>query len=313
MTYVLGHRSPSGKKAQMGTIVHKVMECLSRAKKALQENKLSFTDDSLGRVRFTESSLFTDKFVDKMLAKSYDHYTSDCIHHYTKGDKNNCRKWVWMGLEYNDGQFDPRNRKIIETEPQFDIEIEDPWAKYNYDTGETPLSGKLRLKGTIDLITESGDGVIEVIDWKTGRRVDWATGEEKDYDKLSNDPQLLLYYYAISKMFPEYDQSIMTIFYIKDGGPFSLCFDKNDEEKFLAMLRKRFNQIKNNTRPCMLSNDQSHWKCKNLCHFYKTNWNGTDTNMCRYVHDKIKKEGIDVATSECTKDGFSLGYYESPG
>ena len=30
ITYVLGHRSTSGKKAQLGTIVHKVMECLAK-------------------------------------------------------------------------------------------------------------------------------------------------------------------------------------------------------------------------------------------------------------------------------------------
>ena len=33
LTYVLGHRSDSGKKAEMGTIVHKVMEVLASLKK----------------------------------------------------------------------------------------------------------------------------------------------------------------------------------------------------------------------------------------------------------------------------------------
>ena len=39
ITYVLGHRSISGKKAQLGTIVHKVMECLSSCKKHLQDKE----------------------------------------------------------------------------------------------------------------------------------------------------------------------------------------------------------------------------------------------------------------------------------
>ena len=59
--------------------------------------------------------------------------------------------------------------------------------------------------------------------------------EEKDYDKLTNDPQILLYYYAISKMFPEYAQSIMTIFYIKDGGidgAFKVHGNKQDRPEF---------------------------------------------------------------------------------
>ena len=33
MTYVLGHQTVSGKKAQLGTVVHKVMEDLAGCKK----------------------------------------------------------------------------------------------------------------------------------------------------------------------------------------------------------------------------------------------------------------------------------------
>ena len=111
-------------------------------------------------------------------------------------------------------------------------------AKVNYTlpNGEE-FTGRLAIKGTIDLVTEVDDGVIEVVDWKTGQRKDWATGEQKDYEKLSKDPQLLLYYYAISKLFPQYEQAIMSIFYIRDGGPFSLCFDESDQEYFLDKLK----------------------------------------------------------------------------
>ena len=38
ITYVLGHRSISGKKAQLGTMVHKVMEILASCKKKHQDN-----------------------------------------------------------------------------------------------------------------------------------------------------------------------------------------------------------------------------------------------------------------------------------
>ena len=37
MTYVLGHQTVSGKKAQLGTVVHKVMEILAGCKKLLQD------------------------------------------------------------------------------------------------------------------------------------------------------------------------------------------------------------------------------------------------------------------------------------
>ena len=60
ITYVLGHRSISGKKAQLGTIVHKVMECLASCKKELQDNpakSMSITDDAVGEIKFTERKL----------------------------------------------------------------------------------------------------------------------------------------------------------------------------------------------------------------------------------------------------------------
>ena len=314
INYVLGHPSLSGKKAEMGTIVHKVMECLARSKLAIQNNKKSFTDESLGRIRLTKDIMLSENFVNKLTDKSIEFYTDRSSHNFTKGDLSNCQKWVWLALEYNKGQFDPRKRKIVAAEPHFDIEINEPWAKYDYElpSGET-ISGNLAIKGTIDLVTESSKDVIEVIDWKTGRRIDWATGQEKDYEKLSQDPQLLLYNYAISKLFPEYSQSIMSIFYIRDGGPFSLCFDKSDRDKFLEMLKNRFEEIKANESPRMLSQEQTHWKCQRLCAYYKNNWEGTNTNICKYVHKELEKKGLERTTAECTKQGFNIGYYDAPG
>ena len=65
MTYVLGYRSESGKKAQLGTACHKVMECLASCKKELQDNpdkkELSIMDDAIGEVSFTPRKLKTKK------------------------------------------------------------------------------------------------------------------------------------------------------------------------------------------------------------------------------------------------------------
>jgi hypothetical protein len=314
INYVLGYPSLSGKKAEMGTIVHKVMECLSRSKYAVQNKKKSFTDESLGRIRLTKDIMLSDNFVKKMTEKSIEFYTNKSPHDFVKSDLENCRKWVWMALRYNKGQFDPRLRKIVAAEPHFDISINEPWAKYDYELPDgSRLKGNLAIKGTIDLVTETSKDVIEVIDWKTGRRIDWATGQEKDYDKLSKDPQLLLYNYAVSKLFPEYSQSIMSIFYIRDGGPFSLCFDESDREKFLKMLEKRFQQIQQNESPKLLSQEQAHWKCKKLCTYYKNNWKGTNKNICRHIHEELNRKGLERTTAECTKQGFNIGYYDAPG
>ena len=318
ITYVLGHRSASGKKAQLGTIVHKVMECLSSCKKKLQDNpdkkSLYIKDDAVGKINFTPKSLFTQAFVGRVLAKSYEHYTSDCEHKYTGADMKFCRETTDMGLAYNDGQFDPRTRDVVDAEPQFDILIDEPWAKFKYkgENGET-MEGQLAIKGTIDLVTEVDDDTIEVIDWKTGRRLNWATGEKKTYEKLLDDPQLLLYNYAISKLYPNYKQAIVTIFFIKDGGPFSLCFDKSDQDKFLEMLKKRFKQIQRNDYPSLCSRNRTSFKCTKLCHFYKNDWPGTNISICEHVDEHLKAFGPDETIEKCKVEGFEIGHYEAPG
>tara|TARA_R110000751_G_scaffold7610_5_gene30923 strand:+ start:3622 stop:4590 length:969 start_codon:yes stop_codon:yes gene_type:complete len=318
ITYVLGHRSLSGKKAQLGTIVHKALECLASCKKKLQDNpdkkSLYINDDAIGKVNFTPKSLHTKAFVARVLDKSYEHYTENCTHKYTGADIKFCRTQTETALSYNDGQFDPRKRNVVDTEPQFDIVIDEPWAKFKYKmpNGEE-MEGQLAIKGTIDLVTKVTDDTIEVIDWKTGRRLNWATGEEKTYEKLLEDPQLLLYNYAISKLYPDYEQSIMTIYYIRDGGPFSMCFDKTDQEKFLGMLEKRVKQIQRNDFPQPISRNRKSFKCTKLCDFYKKNWPGTNISICEHVEENLKAFGHDETVEKCTKEGFNIGYYEAPG
>lgn len=318
ITYVLGHRSASGKKAELGTMVHKVMEVLAGLKKYQQDNPrkkyLEIVDEAVGKVRVDKDRLYTQEFVEELEQLSYESYQKQSDHKWANVDKKTVHDLCWKTLHYNDGQFDPRNRNVVDPEPHFDIPIEEDWAKFEYEmpNGEI-IKGQLAIKGTIDLVTQVSDDTIEVIDWKTGRRIDWATGEEKDYDKLCKDPQLLLYNYAISKLYPDYKQAIMSIFFVKDGGPFSMCFDKKDQEKFLGMLKDRFEEIQKNNLPKPINNNRSDFRCTKLCHFYKNNWPGTDQKMCIYIEDHLKKHGMNDTIKHCTNEGFNIGYYESPG
>ena len=257
ITYVLGHQSDSGKKAELGTIVHKVMEILSGLKKYKQDKPrakyLKVVDDAVGTVRMIKDKLLTDDFVESMIDLSFKSYAKNSKHKWRPADRKEMSTVTWLMLKHNNGQFDPRNRDVYETEPHFDIVIEEDWAKFEYETPEgDTVEGQLAIKGTIDLVTKVSDDTIEVIDWKTGRRLNWATGEEKDFASLMNDPQLLLYYYAISKLYPDFPNRIMSIFFCKDPDgkidpqPFSLPFDQQDESKFLEMLKRRFQQISRN-------------------------------------------------------------------
>ena len=319
ITYVLGHQSVSGKKAELGTIVHKVMECLAGFKKAEQDSSkrtkvLRITDDALKKIECNKTDFRQNNTVEWLLDLSYEYYTSNSPHKWYASDKQTCRDLIWKTLEFNDGQFDPRSRDIVAPEPHFDIPIEEDWAKFTYKMPDgKEVKGQLAIKGTIDLVTKVDDDTIEVIDWKTGRRLDWATGEEKTYEKLCSDPQLLLYNYAISKLFPEYKQAIMSIFFIKDGGPFSMCFDKSDQARFLEMLKVRFQEIQKNDSPRPISSDRSNWKCTKLCHFCKNNWPETDENMCMYIEKHLKKHGMEDTIANCSRKGFDIGFYEAPG
>jgi hypothetical protein len=640
ITYVLGYTSDSGKKAESGTMVHKAMEVLSALKKYQQDKSkntkwLTVEDSAIGIVKVSRDDFLTSEFVESLLDQSYSAYKKDSKHSWTASDRKHLSEVAWLILKHNDGQFDPRFRRIHQTEPHFDIPIEEDWAKFDFvDSNGKHIKGQLAIKGTIDLVTTVDDDTIEVIDWKglpiatkiptpegwttmgkiqvgdtvfdqkgecctvvgkskvktkncfeivfddtsavicddehlwklsggetvsikdlrvgdkinvpkpidvgyvdlpinpyllglwlgdgrnrscditggdievfsrlqdfgfklgsntekrsttlqsrtilgqtgsfrdlgllnnkhipevyfrasyeqrlellrglmdsdgnvnikrkqavftscrkrlsddvkhllltlgqrplqsvvhrdtnfkkdvtiypisfrpieinpffierkasqidpkwgvgrsdvrkvvsiipakqqetqcisvdspdntylctenyipthnTGRRLDWATMEEKDYEKLSSDPQLLLYFYAMSKMYPTFKYRIMSIFFCKDKDgnldpkPFSFCFAAEDEARFLAMLKKRVEEIRANNAPALLDHRRQNFKCKSLCHFCKNKWPGTDENMCIYIEKHIKEHGMQETVSKCTKPGFHIGFYEAPG
>ena len=299
------------------------MEILAGLKKFKQDNRrkkyLEVLDDKCDLIRVHVDKLYTDNFVNELCDISIDAYSKDSKHKFTKSDREVVRDTVWTFLTHNDGQFDPRERHIHQAEPHFDIPIQEDWAKFEYQINGEKVTGQLAIKGTIDLVTLVNKDTIEVVDWKSGRRMNWATGEEKDYNKLQNDPQLLLYFYAMSKLYPDFPNRIMSIFFYKDKDgnvdpkPYSMMFDKEDEQRFLDKLKVRFEEIKNNTNPQPLDSSRKHWKCRYLCHFCKNKWKGSDDSMCVYVEKYLKKHGMEKTVEDCSRPGFEIGFYESPG
>ena len=322
LEYVLGWRGPSGQKADKGTIVHKVLEILAVIKKGIQDNQAEVDDDILGKISTTDYDL------DEIKRLVYNHYVKSAPHHkWTDKDYRDCVQWVDKALNFNNGMFDPRNRNILMPEQHFDFEIKKPWAKYSFDTPEGKLDGHLALKGTIDLITLLDENTIEVVDWKTGRRLDWATGQEKTQQKLESDPQLMIYYYAIRHLYPDIKHIIFTIYFINDGGPFSICFDSFDMDKTEHMLRHKFEVIKNTKRPIL----NKSWMCSKLCHFGKTTFEGTHVTpieeyrsgqtcptgstmtKCEQVKHDIDLKGMPEVIKEYKNKQHSFGFYKSPG
>ena len=135
--YTLGWRGSSGKKADKGTIVHKVLELSALCKKALQEGHSTFKDSEIGEI---ETSNYNPEYLDEIIDKVYEYYTSRTTHHDWKPlDLKHCRKWVWKIFDDNDGLFDPKNRVVVDAEPHFDFEVEEDWA-----TGKEKTPAKLQ-------------------------------------------------------------------------------------------------------------------------------------------------------------------------
>ena len=291
-------------------------------KKGIQDNLTEINDDVVGKINVTQYNL------DNIIEIVYKYYTDASSHHkWTPKDYRDCYNWIYKAISFNDGMFDPRNRHILCPEQHFDFEIKKPWAKYSYQTDEGLLEGNLALKGTIDLITLVGDNTIEVIDWKTGRRLDWATGEEKTQEKLENDPQLRIYHYAIKQLFPHIEHIIFSIYFINDGGPFSICFDDTDLLKTENMLRQKFDTIKQVKRPKL----NKSWMCNRLCHFGKTTFensnidpiieyrdnqvcnNSSIMTKCEQVKHDIELYGIDTVVNLYKHPNHTFGKYKAPG
>jgi hypothetical protein len=291
--YNLGIQEESNKKAQKGNVVHKGLELLANKKLCLQNKQDLFKDAELD-LEFSVGDLTPDTAI----KYAFDHYKSKSSHDWDDKDFKECNKWLWDVLLFNSGMFSPLTRNIVMPEQYFDIEINKPWAKYEYflDDG-TVISGNLRIKGTMDLITRIGEKSIEYIDWKTGERKNWSTGKEKGYDDLKKDFQLCLYHYALDHLYPNEDMIMMTIFFVKAGGPFSLCFDKRDIPTTEEMIRKEFEKIKYCQRPSrIIDYGKDKWKCERLCKFHKEkHYQDENKNICTYLHEELIELGIKKA------------------
>ncbi len=324
LTYTLGWRSDSGKKADMGTMAHKVMEILAGLKKFEQDNPrkkyLVVDDDKCGKIRVHKDRLHTTELVDELTTKSIADYGASSRHKFYRKERAEVRACVECFLTWNEGQFDPRLRNVYYPEPHFDLPIEEDWAKFDFtDANGNVQQGQLAIKGTIDLVTLVDEETIEVVDWKSGRRLNWASGEEKTYEKMKNDPQLLLYFYAMSRMFPEFKYRIMSIFFYKDiegevdPTPYSFCFDQSDETRFLGMLKNRVEEIRQNVSPQPLDPTRRNFKCKYLCHFCKNSFEGETDNMCITIEKELVQLGMDKVVEKRTAPDFNIGFYEAPG
>jgi ATP-dependent helicase/DNAse subunit B len=323
LNYVLGLEYRATLKATLGNVIHKALECLALQKKCQQEGLRVFNDDAFGKVKISECD------PDCLIERSFDWHRKNFTHDDwdNSADLKFCRKYMHEALTFDGGRYDPRNRKVIEAEQRFDFEIEKSWAKYCYilPNGKK-LEGNLSLKGTIDLITEVRPGVLEIIDWKTGKhRTNFATGKVKDFHGLMDDPQLRMYHYAAHQLYPEIKHIIMTIYYIQAGGPFTLPLGPEDFAKTEDMIKNQFERVQRVTRPQLnpappwssRPNKFTNWKCvkksgQPFCTYAKPSKHDPNKTECQFFRDMVNKIGIEKVT-EKYGDIDKLTHYQDGG
>ncbi len=243
----------SFKATDIGTIFHKIAEIFALISVGQKKGEPYIQDDEFGEISTKDFN------VDEITAMVYNGYVERLPHHkWQPKDFKDVKKYVNTILNDHNGQYNPLKSDIIGIEHPFLIQINEPWAKLNDDN-------YFAIRGFIDLITKIDDNTIEIIDYKSGKREDFHTGKEKTYETLHNDIQLLMYYYASRIHFPEYEHVLVTIYYLKAGGPFTICFSEKDIVKTEQMLRQKFEKIKATEIP----RPNKTWKCHQFCPFSK--------------------------------------------
>jgi len=274
---VLKWRLPSPWKAtDIGTITHSVLELLANAKLTKQGGKARFDDPVIGVVTF--SKLFEADYLEKIIEKIYyDHCTKSTHHDWDASDLKKVKKYIKTLMEHQNGAYNPLLQEIVGAEIEFNPTIDEPWAKYSYEFDGKKIEGNLALRGFIDIVTKVDSDTIEICDYKTGQRKDFHSGKVKDYDALFNDIQLRMYYYAATLLYPTIPNVLVTIYYIKDGGPFTISYGPEDIPETLRMIQEKFEKVRDKIKP----DKNTGFHCRKFCEFGLNTFEGTNVPVLK--------------------------------
>lgn len=298
----------SGAKALKGTIFHKCQELRAQASKAIKEKKKSFIDDNFNKVK-VKDAINMDWCLDVSF-KYYSEKEPDLA--LTEKDKKDVGQWV-KDTNTNHPHYDPLNLNILQTEQKFDIEIKEDWAKYSGIVKGVKHEGYLSIKGTIDTIIELDDNTYEMLDYKSGSyRTDFATGEEKDLEYLKNDVQLLMYLLALDHIYPKKDW-ILSLFYIRAGGIFSVHGDQDMLQRAKDTIKKYFSEINACDNPTQFDPSNKDWRCRHLCPFSKPDSAYRGQSMCQHYKGLIDRKGLQIVQDSIINEKKLFNYQSGGG
>ena len=297
---VLKYRYPPGKAAELGKLVHGVLEYLALIKKSIQDQ--TWMVDKFGLQ--TNYKTIEEIDIPLLYREIYNFFVEqakNCI--FTAEDYNKGFTCVNCALESGDS---PLKNEIVATEHYCSIPVNEPWATILRMEEGGLKQAQITINGIIDLIVKEDDDTLRIIDWKTGQRKDFATGKVREYESFIEDIQLSIYYFFLRNTYPEYNNIIITINYLKDGGAFTIPFTHLQYKKVQKKLKKKIIDIKNTVIPVL----KKSWLCR-FCDYSKNkfdnapfefrsgqiNKKGEKMCICSHMALEIQSRGIESVTN----------------
>ncbi len=287
LEYNFNRKSPPNRSAIIGSTIHAVLECGALEKLAQQNNQPKFKQEQLGEEITGNYDYFS------YLNRIYSVIDKEYPGVFNDESYKDCLKLLNKALAYKNGEMNPKNCDIISSEIPFDITIPDDWATYNFVVPAGKLSGQLQLKGTIDLVIKYNEDTYIIRDYKTGSKNNWATGREKKYKDLFDDIQLRLYHYAACQLYPDIQNILFSLYYIKSDTVFDIVLSREDLKETETILRKKYQKIVNDNKPLLRDTNGRYqdFRCR-FCPFAKSREvNGQTT--CAYFRDQITLNGYE--------------------
>jgi len=139
------------------------------------------------------------------------------------------------------------------------------------------------------------------------KRACFSTGVEKDLDYLKTDHQLLFYYYALKKLYPD-KSFIMSLYFINAGGIFSVPGNEEMLKDAESMIKSTFREITKVKYPTLLDATNRDFRCKHCCAYSKPGPETGGKSVCAFYHEKIKEDGL-LKTIETYADLSKLNAY----
>lgn len=121
------------------------------------------------------------------------------------------------------------------------------------------LEGGVVSRGVIDLVIETDEDTLEIIDYKSGNST-------LSYNAALKDPQMRIYSMVAKKLWPKYSTYMTSLYYIRKKKMLTVVFTDKDDEGTLKACQNHWRDIKKNKKPYRPG--RSFWLC-NFCVGYE--------------------------------------------